>query len=135
MKNFLRVIALLIFASNAFADSQFVNRQSIMEHPYSCDNGGTVQLFSTRYGNVKKVVFSKSGSLNQVGYVNFWSMTDHYQGEVVTSMKFPDVTSGESPTEGRRFADMVIEYNGNGLVLTVTPIRSNQGPGFSCRNY
>jgi hypothetical protein len=42
MKNFLRVIALLIFASNAFADSQFVNRQSIMEHPYSCDNGGTV---------------------------------------------------------------------------------------------
>jgi hypothetical protein len=130
------LLALLTTSLQSFADTGTINQAIIMSKTYVCSNGGAIQLFETRYGNVKKVVFSKAGSVNQIGYVAFWRMTDFYEGNVFTSMTFPDPQTGELPVRGNSFADMAIEHDGRGLILNLTPVRGeNDQLRFSCRNY
>ncbi len=133
------VPSILILASmvsaNAFADSEFVDRTTIMEKPYACNNGGTITLLNTRYGNVKKVVFAKPGHLDEIGYVRFSIMTDYYMGTIVPYKTFPEPKSGDDSVESRIYADMEITYDGKGLKLVVQPVRTPGSTGFTCQNY
>lgn len=136
MKNLFLVFGLLIISTSAFADSKYVNRNSIMTKIYKCSNGGKIEMLDTRYGNVKKVVFTKENEPRQYGYVSFWNMTDHYEGNVYTSMTSPDPATGDSPQYGKNFSDMTIEYDGTGLLLTIIPVRTTHSQyGFTCINY
>lgn len=131
-------IALLAFtfiSAIASADSEFVNRSSIIEKPYACSNGGTIELINTRYGNVKKVVFKKPEHLNEIGYVHFSIMTEYYWGQVVPFRTFPDPNSSVESISSRTYADIEISHDGKGLKLTITPVRQRQGQGFICQNY
>lgn len=63
-------------------------------------------------------------------------MTDYYVGAVTSSKTFPDPSSGEDSVEGKTYAELTIEYDGKGLVLTVDPVNSkNRDNAFTCRNY
>ncbi|MFM6929214.1 MAG: hypothetical protein ACKOX6_12170 [Bdellovibrio sp.] len=131
-KMFLMFGALLVSAS-AFAK---VDQNAIIT-TYKCSNGGSLELLNTRYGNVKKAVFSKEGSLNQAAYVSFWSRNfDKYEGDVFAYMTFPDPNSGEMPERTRAMANMEISTDEQGLVLNLTFVSTDQeNLNFSCVNY
>jgi hypothetical protein len=133
MKMYLIAILVLLASMTSFADTEEVNRQTIISKRYNCSNGGTIQLFETPYGNVKKVVISKSNKISQFAFVSFWMMTDQYVGNVHTSMTFPDRSTGEEPIRGETFAELEIKFNGRGLNLEVKPHGNSKT--FSCINY
>ncbi|NUN05820.1 MAG: hypothetical protein HUU57_08660 [Bdellovibrio sp.] len=139
MKASLLTLGILLLASffsfRAMADSQYINRKTIMEKSYKCSNGGTLTLLDTRYGNVKKVVFKKIGNLDEIGYVQFWSMLDSYTGSISAYKNFPDPKSGEDSYRSKTYADMEISFDGKGLQMTISPVRMSHGPGFTCQNY
>ncbi len=137
MAKFLLVFTVLLSSVLASANSKYLD-QNMIAATYKCSNGGSLQLLNTRYGNVKKAVFSRAGSLNQIGYVNFWNMHfDRYKGDVSAYMTFPDPKSGEMPYHTRSVATMEIKFDEQGnMVLNLTAVRMDQATlNFSCINY
>lgn len=120
-------------ATTAFADSEYINMQKVTQRTYSCSNGGRVNFSPTRYGNVWKVIFSKEGSLNQFGFVNFYNQTDYFKGDVTTWMTFPE-SRDELPQTGRTSFYMEVKHTTEGLEMTLESTR-NSNNKFICRNY
>ncbi len=131
--NFSVFIFISLAANLLFADTLRLNRTTIMKKTYSCSNGGTIVLQNTRFGNVKKVVFSKPGQPSQYNYVKFWNMTDYYEGNMVSWIKIPNRPEPitDDLLEGRTTADMTIHDDGNKFIMTITPIRTSYTK-FSC---
>ena len=136
MKVLLTVISFLSIANYTLANNQLVDRTSIMSKEYHCNNGGTIVLQNTKYGNVKRVNFSKSGSKDMYGFVNFWMMSDKYSGDLTPFRTFPDSSSGIDAVVRPTYAALEITYDGMGLLMSIIPVSSKyEKNAFRCKNY
>jgi hypothetical protein len=132
----LSLAVILFTATISLADR--VDRKSL-DGSYVCSNGGTLTLVPTRISNIKSLIFSKPGSLNQNAYVHFWSQMAQFKGYLYVSITIPERGQGDTSINRRPYAEMQVVNGGRGNVITITPIAWEKSVlarnGFSCRNY